>query len=272
MKTAIYQYWDGPVRESVHACVKNIKAYADKIGADYLFEDNPKFITTEMKMNLANYTPHYGSFKVIFNSNWDKYDKILFLDTDVFAVDNLKENIFDFFTKEIGICTEPFQPKQRQITLGQITSKQDEKFADFVKKKYNTDLPRTSEGLVKVYNTGMVLYSKEGRLKAQKEFDNFEKFVRDIKNHGLIPFYGSDQGYLHAMMFAKGFDVQEMDNNWNSYIHGTKDKHQPKRRIVDHRTPETKFVHCQFPGADNMNEEQLLKIVNLPREQWGYDI
>ena len=28
MKTAIYQYWDGPVRESVHACVKNIKAYA----------------------------------------------------------------------------------------------------------------------------------------------------------------------------------------------------------------------------------------------------
>lgn len=272
MKTAIYQYWDGPVRESVHACVKNIKAYADRIGADYLFEDNPQFIAKDMKMNLGSYTPHYGSFKVIFNSDWDQYDKILFLDTDVFAVDGLEENIFDHFHGEIGICDEPFQPKQRQITTGQITSARDETFAQFCKERYGVDIPRTEEGLVRAYNTGMVLYSKEGRLKAQRDFEPFPQFMEGIKRKGLIPFYYSDQGYLHAMMFAKGFDVQEMDNNWNSYIHGTRDINHAKRYIVDHRTPDTKFVHCQFPGADNLNEEQLLKIVNLPRDQWEYDI
>ena len=79
MKTAIYQYYDGPIRESIRASVKNIKAYAETIGADYLFEDNPRFIEKDMKMNLGSYTPHYGAFKVIFNPNWDKYDKILFL-------------------------------------------------------------------------------------------------------------------------------------------------------------------------------------------------
>ena len=272
MKTAIYQYYDGPIKESVRASVKNIKAYAKTIGADYLFEDNPRFIEKDMKMNLGSYTPHYGAFKVIFNPNWDKYDKILFLDADIFAVDGLKENIFEDFNAEIGICTEPFQPKQRTITLGQINSTQDEKFAKFCKKEYGVDLPRTDEGLVRVYNTGVVLYSQEGRLKAQKDFEHFPTFCKKIRQEGLISFYHSDQGYLHAMMFAKKFKVQEMDNGWNSYVHTTRDKFQPKRRMMDWRDKNTKFVHCQFLGSGNLTEEQLLRIVNLPREQWNYDI
>ena len=141
-----------------------------------------------------------------------------------------------------------------------------------VKKHYGVEVPRTDEGLVRVFNTGMVLYSKQGRLKAQKDFDKFDNYIRLVRNAGLDSFYTCDQPYLHAMMYAKGFDVQEMNNNWNSYVHGTRDIHHEKRYIVDHRTSETKFVHCQFPGADNMNEEQLLRVVNLPREEWNYEI
>jgi len=73
-------------------------------------------------------------------------------------------------------------------------------------------------------------------------------------------------------MYVTDMHVLEMDNGWNSYVHGTKDKYNPKRRIVDHRNESTRFVHCQFPGADNMNEEQLLRVVNLPRAEWNYDI
>ena len=272
MKTAIYQYWDGNVRESVHAGVANMKAYADRIGADYLFEDNPQWLRTECKLDFGGYSPHYGAFKPLFNSAWDQYDKILFVDTDVFAVDGLTDNIFDHFHSEIGICDEPFQPKQRLITKGRITSQQDERWAKMVKDVYNAEVPRTEEGLVRIFNTGMVLYSKEGRLKAQQQFEPFDKYVQAVRSTGLDSFYTCDQPYLHTMMYAKGFDVQEMDNNWNSYVHGTKDIHHEKRYIVDHRTPDTKFVHCQFPGADNMNEEQLLRVVNLPREQWNYEI
>lgn len=272
MKTAIYQYWDGKVRPSVHAGVKNMKAYAESVGADYLFEDNPNWLRSVKRMDFGSYSPHYGCFKPLFDPHWDDYDKILFVDTDVFAVDGLRENIFDAFKGEIGICDEPFQPKQRTITLGRITSQSDNLWAKTVKDAYGVEVPRTADGLVRVYNTGMVLYSKEGRLKAQREFEPFDRYVKLIRSVGLDSFYTADQPYLHAMMFAKKFKVHEMHNGWNSYVHGTKDIHQPKRRIVDWRTSGTKFVHCQFPGADDMSEEQLLRVVNLPRKDWGYDI
>ena len=74
------------------------------------------------------------------------------------------------------------------------------------------------------------------------------------------------------MISAKKVNVQYMDNNWNSYVHGTRDIYHEGRRIIDHRTKDTKLVHCQFPGANGLDEATLLRVVNLPRDQWGYDI
>ena len=272
MKTAIYQYYDGPLTESIQASVKNIKSYAETIGADHTFEHNPNWVINDLKMNLGYYTKHYGAFKPVYDSRWDKYDKILFLDADIFAVDNLQENIFEHFHADFGICDEPFQPKQRTITTGKITYEEDEKFAKFMKNVYGVDIPRNEEGLVKEFNSGMVLYSKKGRLQAQTEFDKFPDYVRKVLQNGIIDFYASDQGFIRAMISGKKVNVQYMNNNWNSYVHGTRDIYQPKRRIVDHRTKDTKFVHCQFPGSKDLDEQTILGIVNLPREKWRYDI
>lgn len=265
----IYQYWDGPVRASVRAGVDAMSRYACDVGAVYRFEDNPRWISDR---RFGNYSAHYGALKPVFESEFDEYEKILFADTDVFPIEGLKESIFDHFTGDIGICTEPFQPKQRQITLGRITSQSDEKWAQLMRKKFGIEVPRTEEGLVKVYNTGVVLYNQKARRVAKRYWVSFDEYVNIVRKAGLDSFYTCDQPYIHAMMFYGDIKVQEMDNNWNSYVHGTKDKYQPKRRIVDHRTPDTKFVHCQFPGADDMNAEQLWRVVNLPREQWNYDL
>ena len=86
MKNLIYQYWDGAVRNSVHAGVNAMKAYASRIGADYIFEDNPKYIHDR---RFGNYSPHYGAFKPVFESpyngrvekevelfTWEKLDKV----------------------------------------------------------------------------------------------------------------------------------------------------------------------------------------------------
>jgi hypothetical protein len=269
MKNLIYQYWDGPVRESVHAGVRAMKAYADRIGAEYVFEDNPRYIHDR---RFGNYSPHYGAFKPVFELPYRDYDNVLFADTDVFPVDGLEENIFEGFDADIGICTEPFQPKQRQITLGRITSQSDERWAQMVKRKWSAEVPRTEEGLVQVYNTGVVMYSNKGMQHAREKWVKFDEYVSLVRQTGLDSFYTCDQPYLHAMMYVTDMNVLEMDNGWNSYVHGTKDKYNPKRRIVDHRNESTRFVHCQFPGADNMNEEQLLRVVNLPRAEWNYDI
>ena len=268
----IYQYWDGEVRESCKAGVKAMCEYADEIGVEYIFEDNPQFLKTHFGYNFGSYSPHYGAFKPIFDESFDKYDKILFCDTDVFPVDGLTRNIFDEFTGEIGICDEPFQPQQRTITKGQITSARDNQWAELVKDEFGAEVPRTPDGLVRVFNTGMVLYSKEARIKARKEFCDPQKYVNLIRRSGLSAFYVCDQPYLHAMMYACDFDVQEMDNGWNSYIHYTRDINHEDRYLCDWRDEDTKFVHVQFAGADNLNADAHWRIVNLPRDQWGLDI
>ena len=107
---------------------------------------------------------------------------------------------------------------------------------------------------------------------AREKWVAFDDYVKLINKSGLNSFYTCDQPYLHAMIFATNMNMLEMHNGWNSYVHGTKDKINPKRRIIDHRDENTRFVHCQFPGADNMTEEQLLSVVNLPREEWNYEI
>jgi hypothetical protein len=47
---------------------------------------------------------------------FDDYDNIMLADIDVFPVEGLTQNIFDELNGEdAGICTEPMQPKFRQI-------------------------------------------------------------------------------------------------------------------------------------------------------------
>lgn len=271
MKTVIYQFWDGKVRDSVHAGVANMKKYAKYVGADYVFEDNPRWLKS-IGMDFGNYSAHYGAFKPLWNKNYRDYDKILFCDTDIFVRDNCDENIFEQLEADIGICEEPFQPKQRTITLGRITSELDNKWANLMKKQYDIDVPRTPDGLVKIYNSGVVCYTQEAATHAREKWERFSDYVKVIRQAGLDSFYMCDQPYLHAMIFATKMNVQFMNLKWNSYVHGTKDKVQPQRRIVDHRTHDTCFVHCQFPGADDMNAEQLSRIVNLPRREWNYEL
>jgi len=269
LKNLIYQFWDGNVRPSVHAGVANMKKYAEKVGADYVFEDNPNWILG-LGMNFGNYSAHYGAFKPLWSKKYREYDNILFCDTDIFTVDNISDNIFEEFNGDIGICEEPFQPKQRTITMGRITTAQDDLWAKTVKKVYGVEVPRTEDGLVKIYNTGVVIYSNAGAEHARTKWDKFDRYVKEMKKTKLDSFYHCDQPYLHAMMFATEMNIQFLDLKWNSYIHGTKDKNHPDRYIVDHRTKDTCFVHCQFPGADDMTAEQLWECSNLPSDEWSY--
>jgi len=263
MKNLIYQYWDGDLRPGCHAGIENMQAYADRIGSEYLFEHNPKFVT-----NLGSYSPHYGAFKPIYDESFHKYDNVLFADTDVFAVDGLTENIFEGFSSDIGICTEPDQPKLRINTAGRITSKSDERWASVIEAKWKTKVPRTTDGLVKVYNSGVVLYSNAGLLKAKERFVPFDEYVNAVRAAGLIAFYTCDQPYLHAMLDVANMNWAELDNGWNCYIHYVRQGDEP-RCVNDTRTKNTKFVHVQLAGADHLDAETHWRIVNLPQDEWN---
>lgn len=264
MKNLIYQYWDGSLTSGCKAGSDNMKQYAKRISADYIFEHNPKFVT-----NVGQYSPHYGKFKPVFSKQYHNYDNILYTDTDVFSINTLTENIFEDFKHDIGLCTEPFQPKERAKNLSQISRKNDEIWASIIKKNWNVDMPRTPEQLLKVYNSGVILWSNEGIQKANQHFVPFKEYVELIKKYKLPNFYTADQNYLHAMLFVAKMNFIELHNGWNSYIHYTGNSKITSRPVNDSRTTDTKFVHIQLRCADNFDAEKLSRITNLPISEWN---
>lgn len=268
MTNLIYQYWDGPPRSGNTASSKQMKAYADRIGADYLFEDNPKW-----RNDLGKYSPHYGQFKVMYDPKFEKYENILFLDCDIFPVEGLSENPFENFTADLGICTEIWQPKGRSLPESMnshINTKYDEIWAKAIKDKWGAIMPRTDEGLLKVYNTGVVLYSRKGIEKMKKTFIPFREYMDYITSKGLSGYYTCDQPYLHAMMFICNLDFVEMDYGWNSQVHYLGNHNTPSPRPVnDLRSSTTKFVHVQLTCADDFDEKKLWRITNLPVADWN---
>ena len=268
MKNLIYQYYDGPVLPGTKASVSMMKEYANRIGAEHLFEENPRWIVKKGR-NLGRYTPHYGQFKIVYDPFFEQYDSVLFLDSDIFPVDKLQENIFEVPVGHLGICTEGLQPDIRKRIGGQINHAADEKFARMIKEVYKKDLPRREDGLLKVYNSGVVLYTKDGRQHCKKNFIKFENFKRQVFRYGISDFYASDQGYIHAMLEVANLDWVELNAGWNSFIHYEPETSGPKRPVVDTRTEETKFVHVQLRAADHYDYDKLWRITNQEESTWG---
>lgn len=264
VKNLIYQYWDGNLVPGVIASVESISQYAKRIGADHIFEENPRFVT-----NLGGYSPHYGSFKPIFDESFHEYDNVLFLDADVFAVDELNENIFENFTADIGICTEPLQPALRKQGAGKITAATDELWAKTILKHWNVQMPRDDNGLLKVYNSGVVLYSKAGLLKAKQNFIPFKDYVDLINSTpGLQSFYTADQNYVHAMLEVAQMNWIELDNEWNHLIHWMRDPKTNKKELHNPRNENTKLVHIQANGISKFDAETHWRLTNLPKAEW----
>jgi len=272
MKNLIYQYFDGPDLPGTRASVRSMKEYAERIGAEHLFEQDPNWLKGTYGADFGKYSPHYGCFKIIYDEYFEQYDNILFVDQDVMVVDDLQENIFDLDVGHVGICTEGLQPELRknQAISGIINNANDERWCQLLKQRWGVDMPRTESGLPKVYNSGVVLWSKAGREHARNNFVKFEEYVTLTRstNPPLPWFYMCDQPYLHAMLEVAGFDWTEMDPGWNHYVHYKPGTSGDNRPVTDYRNEDTKFVHIQLRGADDWDYDKLHRITNLPVSEW----
>lgn len=266
MKNLIYQVWSGSLSEEAKVSSKLMKAYAERIGAEYMLEINPNIAS-----KICDVPMYFEWLNPILDDRFLKYDKILSVDLDVFPVENLKENIFEEDVVDIGACTELFQGKQRAtVTVGgHINKKNDEKWASVIKQNWGVDLPRDGDGNLKVYNAGMVVFTKEGIQKA-KEWMPFQEYINFMRNKGFGRFYTVDQNYFHLMVCSNyGVDFREMDNGWNSQIHYVRGPLAITNKINDERNKNTKFVHVQMTGH-KWNEQSLYEIVNLPQSKWRF--
>lgn len=263
-KNLIYQYWLGNPGPAVQHGVANMKAYAERIGADYIFKTNPGWA-----QKYCDIPQYYNAFEPIWNDDYhEKYDKILFADTDVFTVEDLSENIFDEDVKEIGICDEPHKEESHLTTNSHINTAADEKWNDLMVQRFGTEMPRNEKGNLKIFNSGVVLYTKEGREKARKNWVPFKEYITACRMAGCNRFYSIDQNYLHAMLIIGKHDFTQLHNGWNSYVHFDGDSKTIPRAVVDTRTNETKLVHVQLRGADDQYADWHNTVVNRPVSEW----
>ena len=186
----------------------------------------------------------------------------------MFPVDDLEENIFETFTGDIAMATEPLQPYYRVV---KGLDHKDKTWARLVENAYGSQPPKDEQGRYKVYNTGVVLFSKNGLAKCREYFPEFKSYVNMINHAGISGVHTTDQGYLHAMVFAMPIEFQELDNEWNRLIvyDPTVQSVMNQRKVCDPRTPNTKMVHVQLAGSDHLSEKWHHTVVNKPVSAWG---
>jgi len=266
MKNLIYQCWEGNVLPSAHYGSECMKKYAETIGADYEFDINSGWINKKFKYAGEN-KKYYGTIKPVYEDRFLEYDNVLYVDTDIFPVENLSESIFDNFSGQIGMCQEPLQPDWRAGRVDEYL------WHRMMTNRYDTFCPQREDGKFLVFNAGLVLFSREGLVHARKKWSAVHDYLLNVKNSGIGKgIYYTDQNYIHAMTFYTKMKFQELDQEWNRYI--TWDKRGVKvedRKVCDPRNEHTKFVHVQMRGADDLDNDTHYRIVNRPVTEWGKD-
>jgi len=259
MANLIYQFWQGQVPYYARKSSQFIKQYADKIGADYRFDENPNYFK-------GTHSQYNNALRPIHDEEFHKYDNVLFLDMDIFPTENISENIFEQGVKGIGIVEETQQLVLRANSSGNINAIQDNRWAQIVKNKWNIDVPRDEKQGVKVWNTGVVYYTREALIAAKETWFSTEEYINTTSN--LPSFYQIDQNYLGATMFLGHTEFTELPRKWNAQIHyvGSGDP----RPIYDSREEDTNFVHIQLRGRDQLTDEKIYDIVNKPINEWRH--
>ena len=262
MRNLIYQYWIGEIEPCAVHGTNAMAAYADRIGAEYIFEHDPKFIS---KM-VTKWASHYSALRPVFDESFHVYDNVLFADCDVFPVEGLTTNIFDEPCADIGICEEIGEPAFRKND----PNFDEEGWAQEVVRMYGGDVKRTKENLPCIYNSGVVRYTKAGMVKAKENFNPMEAHQKHFSRFGK-PLYCRDQSYMNAHIIANSVDWTIMDTKWNTRLHYQPNtSNQLVRPIVDKRDKNTSFVHVQLSGSGNWNAGKLHEAVNKRAYDWTW--
>lgn len=153
----------------------SLKAYADKIGADFICID---------KQKISQTTPHWEKFQIFTLLN--KYEHILYLDTDIIIRDDCP-NLFDIVPPRfLGAFNEAkFTDRSKELMID-------------VCKQYDVTLPNWDG---RYFNTGVLVISRQHK-------HLFKKPEKEVCN-----FY--EQTYLNMMIAKEDVPMFELKHEFN---------------------------------------------------------
>lgn len=236
MRNAIFQYMvlnpnvdergeiEGRQRSQVYREVADLSRrsfleYADIIDAEYFYSDEQVYTAGHDHANALL----FECLRVIYDPMFDQYDKVLFADTDI--VVNTEENIFDLC--EDGDVFGVLESDIVTSNGGGYNSwdYKEKTYQDFVAKFSMHDipivpsLPPSRPSKLTIMNTGIVVWTREARLRAREVFmDWTEWFYAKPEFHMSVM---NDQPYISGQLIKHDFDLNTdaLDQTWNDSPH-----------------------------------------------------
>lgn len=231
---------------------RSFEKYASEIGCDYMYSDERVFT----KDHECSTSTLYECLRVVYDPYFDQFDKVLFADTDI--VVNTKESIFDISDAEVyGVLESDIRTEDKG---GYNAWDYDKKvYENYVEKHSMHDCPiipsfgigKNFDSKITIFNTGVVVWTKEARLKARELFDSWEEWLDpkrfldpNAKMHHMSIL--NDQPFISAQLMKHDFDVESVDQKWND----TPTHYQDPQHWID--TGKSYFLH--YTGGDQKAE------------------
>jgi hypothetical protein len=202
-------------RRTADLSAKSFQIYADKIGAQHHYSTK--------QVHTAGITGStvllFECMRVVYDPMYDDYDKVLFVDADIIC--NTEENIFDETNGHD--VTGVFESEIRtEKSGGYNTWDYNDKIKNELIAKYERNgipivptKPPYRPSCVMTFNTGVLVWTKEARLRARELFDPWQDYMEDGDKHGDPFWLNNDQPWLSGQLIKHGFNIQSIDQTWN---------------------------------------------------------
>ena len=236
MKNIIFQYYIPKPPRFGEISRKSFIRYTKNVGAEYLYV-NDVFMRPKHE--------YFEKLRLIYDTSFDKYDKLMFADMDVIAMPEAA-NIFDLEVDEIAGVPERNIPGMR-VKVGWFMNKRPDQIKAKFKKHGAPLIKSTLPGSdYRMINTGVVIWTKKARLKAREKFDDWTEWTRGSGPRQIL----LDQPYLNAMWNKYKFNVRELDREWNLFT-----RHY---ELVDDPS-KLPYSHFQHFTAKEVNKHRIIK-------------
>lgn len=202
MKTAIFQYYVGttfPLWAEISSSM--FKEYAYRHCSDYIFDR----VSTFSRSNV-----YFENLRIVYDPLFDQYDKVLYVDVDV-VPENNEENIFNEQIFDVGMVPE-YTPPGLMYPPFHLQSNVEKKYRDICK-KFSVPIakPRTIQASYLMFNSGVILWSREGIKKAKNKFLDWKKWADAGRGNLFL-----DQPYINGQVI-KHLNYTELKLKWNCY-------------------------------------------------------
>lgn len=213
----IYQYWVNatidPISETeskLHEISKkSIVEYASNIGVMHIYDNDYYDL---VKKSDHQFKHLFNWLRIIYDPYFDNFDNVLFLDADV-VVNKNADNIFDEIESGADIlgCQE----------YKEYNGSENRKDSEYVKSilQINEVPIILYNGHVRHINSGVMVFTKKGRMLARENFEDFSDYyykeLYPLPGHNFLFL---DEFYLSCMLNKFNFNVQVIDHKWNFNI------------------------------------------------------